>query len=68
MNGEAEEAGSAFGVPDSLPPGDGWVAGPAPCFVVIAELSKVRETDGAGTSHDDCDAREWGAPGIEQSC
>jgi hypothetical protein len=32
MNGEAEEAGSAFGVPDSLPPGDGWAAGPAPCL------------------------------------
>ncbi len=32
MTREAKWAGSAFGVPDSLPPGDGWVAGPAPCF------------------------------------
>ena len=32
MNGEAEGAGSAFGVPDSPSPGDGWVAGPAACL------------------------------------
>jgi hypothetical protein len=42
-SGEAQQAGSALASPFPLPPGDGWVAGPATCVTHGLPCGSMRE-------------------------